>query len=99
MDRRREHPLTRDRRHDGARRELTDYHPGWFPIACSPGGRDFLCIDLAPSEGGVRGQIIEYLVDEDERYRVASSFADLLSLYFEQIQTGEIDLSHYEEEE
>jgi cell wall assembly regulator SMI1 len=45
-----------------------------------------------PGPGGTRGQIIEYIVDFNDRPRVAASFADLLSLYFEGIQTGEIDL-------
>ena len=69
-----------------------DYHEGWIPISESARGRDFLCIDLAPAPGGVRGQIVEYVVDSAARPLVAKSFADLLSLYFEQAQTGEIDL-------
>lgn len=68
-----------------------DWSPGWIPISRSARGRDFLCIDLDPGPGGVRGQIIEYVVDDDGRPLVAKSFADLLSVYFEQAQTGEID--------
>ncbi len=68
------------------------YCERWIPIGRSARGRDFLCIDLDPAPGGVVGQIIEFVVDFDERPLVARSFADLLSLYFEQVQTGEIDL-------
>jgi cell wall assembly regulator SMI1 len=69
-----------------------DYCPAWIPITESARGRDYLCIDLDPAPGGTRGQIIEYIVDFNDRPLVAPSFADLLSLYFEGIQTGEIDL-------
>jgi cell wall assembly regulator SMI1 len=69
-----------------------DYCNAWIPISRSARGRDYLCIDLDPAPGGARGQIIEYVVDDDARPLVAKSFADLLSLYFEQAQTGEIDL-------
>ena len=66
--------------------------PGWIPIGISPRGRDFLCLDLDPGPEGQRGQILEYIVDDDSRSLVAASFADLLSLYFEQVQSGEIEL-------
>lgn len=66
--------------------------PGWVPIGVSARGRDYLCIDLDPAEGGTSGQIIEVSVDFDDRPKIAASFADLLSLYFEQLQTGEIEI-------
>ena len=68
-----------------------DYSPGWIPITRSARGRDYLCLDLDPAPGGIAGQIIEYVVDGGERPLVARSFADLLSLYFEQAQRGEIE--------
>jgi cell wall assembly regulator SMI1 len=68
-----------------------DYSRGWIPITRSARGRDFLCIDLDPAPGGVRGQIVEYVVDDFARPLIAKSFADLLSLYFEQAQEGLID--------
>ena len=76
-----------------------DYSHGWVPISRSPRGRDYLCIDLDPAPGGTRGQIVEYVVDSDVRPLVAKSFADLLSKYFEQVQTGEIDLTEVDEDE
>jgi len=65
---------------------------GWIPIGCSARGRDFLCIDLDPGRGGRIGQIIQISVDFDERPRVATSFTELLSVFFEQLQTGEIEI-------
>ncbi len=72
-----------------------DCATGWIPISRSARGRDYLCIDLDPAPEGTRGQIIEYVADGDARPLIAKSFADLLSLYFEQAQTGEIDLEAF----
>ena len=66
--------------------------PGWIPIGRSARGRDYLCIDFDPAEGGCEGQIIGMSVDFDDRERIADSFTELLSVFFEQLQTGEIDL-------
>lgn len=69
-----------------------EFSPAWVPIGVSPRGRDVLCIDLEPTERGTLGQIILVVLDDDVRTLVASDFAALLSRYFEEIQTGEIDL-------
>jgi cell wall assembly regulator SMI1 len=64
---------------------------GWVPIGRSARGRDFLCIDLDPASGGRPGQIVQLSIDFDDRPLVAASFADLLSLFYTQLQTGEIE--------
>ncbi len=69
---------------------------GWIPIGRSARGRDYLCIDVDPAEGGAKGQIIEMAVDYDDRPLVAGSFTELLSKLFEQLQTGEIELEDEE---
>lgn len=69
-----------------------DYCEKWVPISESARGRDYLCIDLDPAPGGVRGQIIEYVADDVKRPLIARSFADLISLFFERLQTGEIEI-------
>lgn len=76
-----------------------EYSRQWIPITLSARGRDNLCLDLDPAPGGVVGQIIEYIADADERPLVAKSFADLLSKYFEQAQTGELDLTEIDAED
>lgn len=76
-----------------------EYSPKWIPISVSARGRDNLCLDLDPAPGGAIGQILEYIADADERPLVAKSFADLLSKYFEQAQTGEIDLTEPDDDE
>ncbi len=83
----------------GAGVRAVDLSKGWVPITKSARGRDFLCLDLDPAPGGVRGQIIEYIADDSARPLVAKSFADLLSLYFDQAQTGELDLEENLDEE
>lgn len=62
----------------------------WIPIGRSARGRDYLCIDLDPSEDGMSGQIILIAVDFIEHTLIADNFKDLLSIYFTQLQTGEI---------
>jgi cell wall assembly regulator SMI1 len=69
-----------------------DYSPAWIPICQSDRGRDYLCLDLDPGPGGTRGQIVEYAVDNLQRPLIARSFSDLLSLYFERAQAGELPL-------
>ncbi len=71
-----------------------DYHPRWIPISKSQRGRDFLCIDLAPAAGGLVGQIIEYVADDNARPLIAPSFAELMSMYLERAQTGEISFDN-----
>ena len=75
-------PIDEDDVGEGVR--ALDYCEGWIPIVQSARGRDYLCVDLDPAPGGARGQIIEYVVDDNARPLVAKSFADLLSIYFEQ---------------
>jgi cell wall assembly regulator SMI1 len=69
---------------DGVRCEW--WHPGWLPVA-SNGGGDYLCVDLAPAEGGVAGQVVHFSHESGERPRLASSFAELLAML----------AAHYEE--
>jgi cell wall assembly regulator SMI1 len=67
------------------------FPPSWVPIASI--SRTYLCLDLAPGSGGAVGQIVAYHVDDDDRPLIASSFADLLSVYFTEAQTGAIELA------
>lgn len=41
---------------------------GWLPIARSPHGIDFLCLDYEPTAMGTEGQIVFVSLDDDERY-------------------------------
>ncbi len=72
---------------------------GWIPIGRSARGRDFLCLDLEPAPGGRSGQIIQLSVDLDDRPLIAPSFADLLSVFFTQLQTGEIEVEDSDDDE
>jgi cell wall assembly regulator SMI1 len=67
------------------------YSPGWIPIACSPRGRDFLCLDFDPAKAGKPGQVILFVTDFNERFQVAPSFAELLTVFLKEAKAGEID--------
>ncbi len=67
------------------------YSPGWIPIGCSPRGRDFLCLDFDPAKGGKPGQVILFVIDFNERFQVAPSFAELLTVFLKEAKAGEID--------
>lgn len=90
-------PIEAEHADEGVR--SVSYVSGWIPISRSARGRDYLCIDLDPAPGGVRGQIVEYIVDDKRRRRVADSFADLMSLYLTQAQTGEIDFDRFDDDD
>ena len=62
---------------DGRIRNSDWFNPLWIPFASSGNG-DYLCIDLAPTETGVVGQIIEFLNEESERNFISVSFEDLM---------------------
>jgi cell wall assembly regulator SMI1 len=68
--------------------------PQWIPIT-SNGGGDGFCLDLAPAESGVRGQVIEFIHDSENRNVEASSFRE----WFEQLVSG-VEEGHivYDEE-
>lgn len=54
------------------------WHPSWIPFI-SNGGGDSLCIDLAPTKKGTRGQVIQYSHESDQRRLIARSFAAFLN--------------------
>lgn len=62
----------------------------WIPIGTSARGRDVMSIDLDPVEGGQVGQVILTAVDSDAHRILAPSFTELLSVYFEGLQTGDV---------
>jgi len=69
----------------------TFYSRGWIPIGCSPRGRDFLCLDFDPAKAGKPGQVILFVTDFNERFQVAPSFAELLSVFLKEAKAGEIE--------
>jgi cell wall assembly regulator SMI1 len=59
------------------------WHPAWLPITGEPRG-DHLCLDLAPAQGGHKGQVIRWVHDDSVREVVAPTF----SAWFEQLADG-----------
>ena len=68
------------------------YSESWIPIGISTRGRDFICLDLDPSETGKLGQVIFVSVDFHDHSIIASNFKNFLSMYFVQAQTGKIEM-------
>ena len=64
------------------------WHPKWIPITSMDSG-DHHCLDLAPTQGGESGQIIEMWHDSPERPRVAASFAEWILKYAEGAESGD----------
>ena len=79
---------------DGVDAEVraVEFSERWIPIGVSARGRDVLCLDLDPTAAGQSGQVILVVLDDDIRLRVATGFAEFLGRYFEEAQTGEVDL-------
>lgn len=53
--------------------KAVEYNPRWIPIGRSARGRDYLCLDMDPSEKGHLGQIILTAVDCDDHFLIARS--------------------------
>lgn len=68
------------------------WSPKWIPLTYNGGG-DHDCLDLAPTEKGVRGQIITMWHDDDERKVLSPSIRDWLQQYAEQLESGQLVFS------
>ncbi|MDB4946988.1 MAG: molybdenum cofactor biosynthesis protein MoeA [Labilithrix sp.] len=70
--------------------EPVAWREGWLPIGRVQRGA--LVMDLAPTPAGTLGQVFSLHTDDDVRRVIATSFADLLSVFFAELQDGTIDL-------
>jgi len=62
------------------------WSPAWIPFTYNGAG-DHLCLDLDPTDVGIRGQIITLWHDDAVRAKQADSFMQWLTQYVEQMQT------------
>jgi cell wall assembly regulator SMI1 len=69
------------------------WHKGRIPFV-SNGGGDYYCLDLAPGEEGVVGQIVSFNHETGERWLVAPSLRMWLSDLVQELQAGRL---RYEE--
>ncbi len=60
------------------------WNPSWIPFTYNGAG-DHLCLDLAPTDAGIRGQIIMLWHDDGDRKKQADSFSDWFRQYVEQM--------------
>lgn len=63
------------------------WNPSWIPIT-SNGYGDHICIDLDPTSGGTKGQIISMFHDDPRRELLALSFKKWLRNYIEDLEKG-----------
>jgi cell wall assembly regulator SMI1 len=63
------------------------WHPKWIPFASNSSG-DFYCLDLAPLEGGVIGQVISYWHADARREVLAPGFGAWLHAFREDLEAG-----------
>ncbi|MBA4187326.1 MAG: molybdenum cofactor biosynthesis protein MoeA [Planctomycetaceae bacterium] len=59
------------------------WNPRWIPLTSEPSG-NHLCMDLAPADGGQRGQVISWYHDDALRDLVAPTY----EAWWEQLATG-----------
>lgn len=57
----------------------------WLPISADGSG-GLVCIDLAPSDKGVVGQIINFDHKTDQRHVLANSFSDYIAAYLSDLE-------------
>lgn len=72
--------------------ESTWFSPKWLPFA-SNGGGDYLCLDLAPTKTGKKGQIICFIHDSPERPKLADSIAEFFDRLADSYKCGRIYLT------
>lgn len=57
--------------------DMASWKPEWIPFASNPMGT-LLCLDLAPSSTGSRGQVIQFRYDNMQRKFIHNSFGNWL---------------------
>ena len=68
------------------------WNPHWIPVAGNSSG-DYYCLDLAPADGGHKGQIINFWHADENREVLASSFKGLLEDYAKKLEGNEYTLN------
>ena len=84
------------RGHDPVRKLYT--HESWIPFATDGGGNS-LALDLDPTSGGTRGQIIVIGSDEDQRRVLAPGLAAFLATLASLLDVGRLTIEPREDEE
>jgi cell wall assembly regulator SMI1 len=63
-------------------------HPGWIPVLKDGYRDDYVGIDLAPTEAGTSGQVINFGRDEEQHFIAFPGLSGLLAFWLEEVQTG-----------
>ncbi len=66
----------------------------WIPFTCDCSG-DFLCIDLAPAKGGVRGQVIFWWHEMGAVSVVADSLTDVFCSLADRLDEGDYSFGEF----
>lgn len=65
------------------------WNTNWIPFT-SDGCADHYCLDLSPTDAGIKGQIITLWYESSEREIVAASFSLWFEEYVNQLYSGEL---------
>lgn len=66
------------------------WNVGWIPFA-NNGGGDYYCVDLAPTDGGAKGQIISHSHESGEHRVLASSLEEYLANLADLLESNEFE--------
>lgn len=61
------------------------WSPDWVPFA-KINGADYYCMDMAPSSGGRRGQVILFRTGKPKRQVIAKSLEEFISMVFSKLK-------------
>ena len=70
----------------------TTRHRLWIPFTSAGGGTDAFAVDLAPEAAGTTGQIVLMAREQNHRFVVAASIAELVALLHELGAAGEFQV-------
>lgn len=65
---------------------------GWIPLGMGEGNSNYFGVDLDPDPNGVVGQVINFGVDEEEKYVLAAGWAQFLEDYADELEAGNFKL-------
>jgi cell wall assembly regulator SMI1 len=75
--------------------QLCQSHPGWLPLAADWNG-NFIGVDLAPDLAGTRGQVIVFGRSESQHFVLASSWAEFLAEYADDVDHGRFEFLEHD---
>lgn len=63
-------------------------HRGWVPLFRDGDRSDFVGLDLAPADGGIIGQVINFGRDEEHHFVAFPRLVELIAFWLAEVKTG-----------